>query len=430
MRWLGQRSYSIYLWHWPVFVVTRPGIDIDLDGWTALAIRLAATLVLADLSFRFIERPIREGALGRVWARWTTRQRSNGRDPRWSAVPAGLVVGILVAALSVQVLVATPASAPSYLVGTDPASVSEADSNAAGDGDTAVAGATEDDLGPYDPNDPNVDPNLDVTEDVEPPDAEGPGALPVVMPDESPGADGAAPDPTSAPDPGATRVPAPTRMPAPTAAVGGTPANPSASPSAIAFASAPPSRVPAAATTKPEPKPTAKAAVKAQPGSKPTAKPAGRVKGRVLAIGDSVMRGASRALKRQFTSIEVNAAVSRQFNDGIRILRARAAAGTLPDVVVIHLGTNGPINKRQFDLAMAAAKHVRLVVFVNVRVPRPWEGYTNRTLSQNVGRYANAALVNWHDASQDLKDGLARDGIHVNSTGATAYARLIAAAVR
>ena len=375
--------------------------------------RLAATLVLADLSFRFIERPIREGALGRAWARWTTRQRSIGRDPRWSAVPAGLIVGILIAAVSVQVLVATPASAPSYLVGTDPASVSEADANAAGDGDTAVAGGAEDDLGPYDPNDPNVDPNLDVTEDVEAPDGDAP--------DESPG-DEAAPEATPAPTQVAT--PRPTRIPAPTARVGGTAANPSASQSAIAVASAAPSRVPAAATTKPEPNPTANAA------AKPTAKPAGRIKGRVLAIGDSVMRGASRALRRQFSSIEVNAAVSRQFNDGIRILRARAAAGTLPEVVVIHLGSNGPINKRQFDLAMAAAKGVRLVVFVNIKVPRPWEGYTNRTLSQNVGRYVNAVLVNWHDASEDVKGAFARDGIHLNSAGATAYARLIAAAVR
>jgi lysophospholipase L1-like esterase len=138
------------------------------------------------------------------------------------------------------------------------------------------------------------------------------------------------------------------------------------------------------------------------------------------------MLGAARELHRQFASVEVNAAVSRQFNDGIRILRARLAAGTLPDVVVIHLGTNGPINKRQFDLAMSALRNVRLVVFVNVKVPRPWESYTNRTLSQNVGRYPNAVLVDWRGNSTGVDGAFAKDGIHLNRAGAQAYARLIA----
>jgi peptidoglycan/LPS O-acetylase OafA/YrhL len=445
MRWLGHRSYSIYLWHWPVFVVTRPGIDIALEGWPALALRLAATLVLADLSFRFIERPIREGALGRAWARWTKRQRSFGRDPRWSAVPAGLFVGILLAAVGVQVLVATPAPVPSYLVGTEPASVSESDPNGARHGDTAMVPSATDDLGAYDPGDPNVDPNLDVTDD----EASGPddGSPDVDVAatdpdDEDPAADetaapaaGASLEPTPAPTPQPTRAPIGSARPAGSAAPVPATASPvpaTASPvpatSASPEPSTAPSRIPAAASAKPGPKATPAEAVK--PTARPTPKVVGKVRGRVLAIGDSVMLGATRALRRQFTSIEVNAAVSRQFNDGIRILRARAAAGTLPDVVVIHLGTNGPISKRQFDLAMSAAKDVRLVVFVNVKVPRPWESYTNRTLSQNVKRYDNAILVNWHDASEDVTNALAGDGIHLNSAGASAYARLIAAAVR
>ena len=70
LRWIGERSYGIYLWHWPVFMLLRPGIDLDADGLGVQALRLTLTLALAELSYRFVETPIRHGAIGRAWARW------------------------------------------------------------------------------------------------------------------------------------------------------------------------------------------------------------------------------------------------------------------------------------------------------------------------------------------------------------------------
>lgn len=67
LRWIGTRSYGIYLWHWPVFMVTRPQLDVALDGWLLLVVRLTVVLVLAGLSYRFVEMPIRHGSLGRLW---------------------------------------------------------------------------------------------------------------------------------------------------------------------------------------------------------------------------------------------------------------------------------------------------------------------------------------------------------------------------
>ena len=57
LLWLGLRSYSFYLWHWPVLVMTRPGVDIDLPRGILIPLQLIACLVLADLSYRFIELP-------------------------------------------------------------------------------------------------------------------------------------------------------------------------------------------------------------------------------------------------------------------------------------------------------------------------------------------------------------------------------------
>ena len=68
LSWLGLRSYAIYLWHWPIFMVTRAQLDVPIDGLPLFALRLGLTLVAADLSFRFVENPIRHGAIGRWWA--------------------------------------------------------------------------------------------------------------------------------------------------------------------------------------------------------------------------------------------------------------------------------------------------------------------------------------------------------------------------
>lgn len=58
IRWLGERSYGVYLWHWPVYLLTRPGVDHSLDTWTTFGLRIGLTLFLAELSFRFVEAPL------------------------------------------------------------------------------------------------------------------------------------------------------------------------------------------------------------------------------------------------------------------------------------------------------------------------------------------------------------------------------------
>ncbi len=76
LRWIGVRSYGIYLWHWPIFQVTRPTLDIGVDGIANLVLRLVLTLAAAELSFRFIETPVRTGA---VWD--TLRRLRADREP-------------------------------------------------------------------------------------------------------------------------------------------------------------------------------------------------------------------------------------------------------------------------------------------------------------------------------------------------------------
>ena len=78
LRWIGVRSYGIYLWHWPVIVLTTPAVTFGVDV-PRVCLQVAASIALAALSWRFVEEPIRRGALVHLVAairsrRWLERQ--------------------------------------------------------------------------------------------------------------------------------------------------------------------------------------------------------------------------------------------------------------------------------------------------------------------------------------------------------------------
>ena len=87
LRWLGVRSYGIYLWHYPIIVLTTPANateNLARAGW-----QTAATIAVSALSWHYIEQPIRRGALGRVWSRVRAGQVSRVARPATLAAVAG-----------------------------------------------------------------------------------------------------------------------------------------------------------------------------------------------------------------------------------------------------------------------------------------------------------------------------------------------------
>jgi hypothetical protein len=147
---------------------------------------------------------------------------------------------------------------------------------------------------------------------------------------------------------------------------------------------------------------------------------------RVFALGDSVMLGAAPSLEAAIPNLEVDASVSRQVSAGIGILSARRNAGTLGDVVIVHLGTNGTFTSGQFDEMMSVLSGVKRVVFVNLKVPRDWESGDNSVIANGVSRYPNAVLVDWHDTGDAHPEFFYDDEIHLRPDGADSYAQLIA----
>jgi hypothetical protein len=150
----------------------------------------------------------------------------------------------------------------------------------------------------------------------------------------------------------------------------------------------------------------------------------------VIALGDSVMLGAAPALDELFgTNVIVNAKDGRQFKEGTDLLNWYHDYGYLGKVVVIHLGNNGDVGDGRIDELMAPLSAVPLVIFLNDKVPRGWEGPNNDLLVNNVPRFPNARLVDWKAYSEASPDNAAwfySDGIHLRPDGARVYAQLIA----
>ena len=109
LRWLGSRSYSIYLWHWPVAVVTRPNVDLALPGWQVFWLRIAITVGLAEVSYRLIEQPFRAGGLPGIVRAWGWPRLSYTARAR---VAPAAIAGVLVVLGSLVSVFAYSAPSP------------------------------------------------------------------------------------------------------------------------------------------------------------------------------------------------------------------------------------------------------------------------------------------------------------------------------
>jgi peptidoglycan/LPS O-acetylase OafA/YrhL len=302
LLWLGVRSYSFYLWHWPILALTRPGLDVSLHGPVLVILQLAATLVLADLSYRYVEQPFRH-------------RRDSAKAPSW------LVPGRV--ALAVGVLATVFVIGWSGIVSTG--------------GGSAIAGAQ----------------------------ATGPAR--VVLGNhggQSAGTQGQAQPGT----PGGQQ----SGSPQPGPGVGG-------------------------------------------PGAPD-----------VLAIGDSVMRGAAADLVKHLgRDVLVDAEEGRQASTYAGVIDAYRNAGQLASTVVVQMGNNGPVYYADLTALRRALAGVPQVYLVNVEVPRSWQNEVNSELGSFAQSWPQATLVDWHASVSGDIGGLTYDGIHLDPAGQRLYTNLL-----
>ncbi|MGE3961506.1 MAG: acyltransferase family protein [Dehalococcoidia bacterium] len=381
LRWLGERSYSIYLWHWPVFVLSQPQLSADLQSYSLLAARLGATLILAELSYRLVENSFR----GRTGWRLPAFELGDGPylQRPW-ARPAGVLAVGLVAIVAAGGLPLRIGLADDLAAIEQQVSASASDAPAS----DLVAGPTRTPRPISTAGTPTDTPSTSTA---------SPTATLAPAPSRAASADASTPGSTAPATPGAEDV-----APEPTPADLG--------PSSAASASS--GNVDGGLTS-------------ASPSTTPNADSLGAS---VTVIGDSVALGALGALQAALPGAVIDAEVGRQFWTATEVISALEAQGALGDVVVLSLGANGTFTDGQFGELMAALGD-RTVLFVNVTVPRRWEGEVNGSLERQAASHG-FGIIDWHSASTGVGDYFGADGVHLTPSGGTAFASLIAQAVQ
>jgi len=100
-KWIGERSYGIYIWHWVIFQVTRPSVDITGDTWALYLARVLLVLALADISLRWVEIPFRQGNI-QNWIRGI-KYRTPKVQLRHKAYAAVSIISLLAVSASISV---------------------------------------------------------------------------------------------------------------------------------------------------------------------------------------------------------------------------------------------------------------------------------------------------------------------------------------
>jgi hypothetical protein len=295
-RWIGERSYGLYLWHWPVLILLGaafPAIDrIGEQSWILGLSALVISLVFAAASYRFVEQPVR------------TRQIDGALrgDSGWS-MPRRLTLGAATALALVGMV-----AAGTWAVTRAPAQSEAAALIAAGQ--ASLEGRSTD--------------------------------VPL-------------------------RVPMHERTP---------------------------------------------------PPPQPSALPIGD---QIFAVGYSVMLAAAPQLQERFPGIAIDAAVSRQMRQAPEILRTLSDTGQLREVMMIGLGTNGPIDPATLHEIRSIIGVERSLILVNTQAPRGWIPGVNVSLVDFAQDYREVVIADWHGAIAPQLNLLARDQVHPGSAGGRIY---------
>ncbi|AIE82876.1 hypothetical protein FB03_06000 [Actinotignum schaalii] len=142
-------------------------------------------------------------------------------------------------------------------------------------------------------------------------------------------------------------------------------------------------------------------------------------------IGDSVTLGATEALKEVLPNSVVDGKVSRQFAAGAEVFAQRQALGEKPRVLIYALGSNGLIGSEADIQKLVDAAQGLPVYFVTNRSPLEAQNPNNELLKSYAASHPNVGIIDWWAATEGHEEFLRDDGIHLTPTGQQHFATLI-----
>ncbi|HCT99601.1 MAG TPA: hypothetical protein DF614_05960 [Methylococcaceae bacterium] len=362
LRFIGVRAYGIYLWHWPIFGLTQPWTDVPFEGVTLFIFRLALTAFFSEITYRFIENPVRQGVIAKTVS---TVMRSTGKEKQ-KLVTAWSLTGCLCLAGCSSLVIATE----NHLEMIQRPSIN-ADAFASLSDEHSEENNSENNNLPLVPSSPQI-------------------VSASMQYDESP-----ALAKTNKKDKDDNLVLSNTLCGH---------SEHAANQNNLEFERA---------------KNGTGYVNRVRTVDQPNAKTP------VFLLGDSVMVGATAELLKRLPCVSLDSQVGRQLGKGIQILSERKNKGLLSDTVIIHLGNNSPINPNQIESLLELLSDTKRIIFINLKLPRNYESANNQLLHDAGAKKANIRLIDWRTNSMNAKNVFGSDGIHLTHQGAKLYASLI-----
>ena len=151
----------------------------------------------------------------------------------------------------------------------------------------------------------------------------------------------------------------------------------------------------------------------------------------IVCIGDSVMLGSSSDLYEQLPNAYIDAETCRYVGGGAEVAESLVEQNLMSDIVVVSLGTNGPIaGQERYEVQsrqlLNALGPNRQVFWVNVYCPElTWQDTNNEYIQQVAAEHPNVSVVDWYGLISQHPEWLTEDGIHPDTEGAKQYAMLV-----
>jgi hypothetical protein len=381
-RWIGTRSYGLYLYHWPIYQMIREVAGNKLTVREFL-FALLLTVIVTEASYRFVETPIRQGRFSAGWRRTFAGARRGPKMVFTGGVAMAAATGLFVGA----VLMTAPLEQNEIARALD----------AGGEFTTDLL--TVDDI-------PAASSTSTTSTTTTPrPRTTAPSAVSPTDPEKA-GPDNSGPDNSGPDNSGPDNSSSPTTA-APTTTV---------PPTTVPPTTAPPTTTPA---------PVGQLGVVASlEGLPPLAIPPNVSGFPLVALGDSVMLGAAEEL--QARGFQVDALQSRQMNAFEPTMQTLKDNGTFGSVVVVHLGTNGGFSQETLDAMLATVADVPVVLLLTGKADRGWIADNNARIRAVPAAHPNVTVVDWEVLSAGCEGRcFYDDGIHLTQSGQDFYADVI-----